>query len=173
MSEREEEQRLEDMSEDSKQSLNDLMFANKCLNILTEFKSFVDSIFDKIKDNLEENDFSKYNELNDKVNEVYKNERYYSPIVGQNIDVNNGFNRSVCNGSIEESQSYKEEADSHSILIKQELCDNSYGDQSDECMDQSIDNDNSLSNGSLEDMLCERKTTALREKSKSIFRRNL
>ena len=159
MSEREEEQCLEDMSEDSKQSLNDLMFANKCLNILIEFKSFVDSIFDKIKDNLEENDFSKYNELNDKVNEVYKSERYYSPIVGQNIDVNNGFNRSVFNGSIEESQSYKEEADSHSILIKQELCDNSYCLQLDECMDQSMDNDNSLSNVSLEDMSRERGTT--------------
>ena len=71
------EEGFDEFSEATKDTFNEILFTNKCLKVLIEFKSFVDSIFDKIKHNLEENDFSKYKELNDKVNEVYEDQQYY------------------------------------------------------------------------------------------------
>ena len=52
-----------DLKEENKRLLNELLFADKCLKCLTEFKSFVDLVINKINNYLEENDILKYREF--------------------------------------------------------------------------------------------------------------
>ena len=63
---------FEEINEENKRQLNDLMFANECLLKLIKFKTFVELIFDKIRYNLEEFDSKKYQNLNEEVNEVLR-----------------------------------------------------------------------------------------------------
>ena len=53
---------FDDLKEENERLLNELLFADKCLKYLTEFKSFVDLVINKINNYLEENDISKYRE---------------------------------------------------------------------------------------------------------------
>ena len=54
---------FDELREENRRLLNELLFAERRLKCLTEFKSFVDLIFNKINVYLEENDISKYREL--------------------------------------------------------------------------------------------------------------
>ena len=51
------------LKEENKRLLNELLFADKCLKCLIEFKSFVDLVINKINNYLEENDILKYREF--------------------------------------------------------------------------------------------------------------
>ena len=61
---------FEELSEENQRLLNELIFANKCLNIFIEFKTIVNSMFNTFKDNFSSIDSQKYEELNEKLNEV-------------------------------------------------------------------------------------------------------
>ena len=54
---------FDDLKEENNRLLNELLFADKCLKCLTEFKSFVDLVINKINNYLEENDILKYKEF--------------------------------------------------------------------------------------------------------------
>ena len=49
---------FDDLKQENKRLLKQLLFAEKCLKCLTEFKSFLDLIFNKFNNNLENNDIS-------------------------------------------------------------------------------------------------------------------
>ena len=51
---------------------NELLFANKCIKTLITFKSFVDFISDKFKNNLNSNEWQKFEKLRKDVEEVLK-----------------------------------------------------------------------------------------------------
>ena len=53
---------LEKLKQENERLLNKLIFANNCLKYSIEFISFVDLIFNKIKNKIGENDISKYKE---------------------------------------------------------------------------------------------------------------
>ena len=61
---------FEELSEENKRLLNYMTFANECILKLIDLKTFIELIFNKIKDNLEECDSQKYKQLNDETNEV-------------------------------------------------------------------------------------------------------
>ena len=63
---------FEELSEENKRLLNELMFANKCLNILIRFKTFIDLNCDKLKTNLDSNECQKFEELSEDIEEVMK-----------------------------------------------------------------------------------------------------
>ena len=63
---------FEELSEENKRLLNELMFANKCLNILITYKTFIDFISDKFKNNLDLNECQKFEKLNKDIDEVLK-----------------------------------------------------------------------------------------------------
>ena len=54
---------FDDLKEENKRLLYELLFADKCLKCLTEFKSFVDLVINKINNYLEVNDILKYREF--------------------------------------------------------------------------------------------------------------
>ena len=54
---------FDELKEENKRLLNELLFADKYLKYLTEFKLFVDLVINKINNSLEENDISKYREF--------------------------------------------------------------------------------------------------------------
>ena len=54
---------FDELRDENRRHLNELLFVEKCLKCLTEFKSFVDLIFNKIDVYLEENEISKYREF--------------------------------------------------------------------------------------------------------------
>ena len=54
---------FDDLRQENKRLLNELLFADKCLKCLTEFKTFVDLVINKIDNYLEVNDISKYREF--------------------------------------------------------------------------------------------------------------
>ena len=54
---------FDELKEENKRYLNELLFADKCLKCLTEFKSFVDLVINKINNYLEVNDILKYREF--------------------------------------------------------------------------------------------------------------
>ena len=43
---------FEELTEENQRLLNELVFANKCLNIFIEIKTFVNSMFNTFKNNL-------------------------------------------------------------------------------------------------------------------------
>ena len=61
---------FDELNEENTRLLNDLNFANECLIKLINLKTFVELIFQKIRNNLEEYESQKYLELNNIVNEV-------------------------------------------------------------------------------------------------------
>ena len=54
---------FDDLKEENRRLLNELLFADKCLKCLTKFKSFVDLVINKINNNLDDKDISKYREF--------------------------------------------------------------------------------------------------------------
>ena len=54
---------FDELTEENRRLLNELLFAERRLKCLTEFKSFVNLIFNKINVYLVENDISKYREF--------------------------------------------------------------------------------------------------------------
>ena len=61
---------LEELNEENKRLFNELLFADKCLKVLIEFKSFVELNSNQFKRNLEENNKQLYEELCEKVKQV-------------------------------------------------------------------------------------------------------
>ena len=59
-----------DLNDVNKRYLNELIFADKCLKCLIEFKAFVDLIFNKIHYYLETNEISRFKKLNSKFKEI-------------------------------------------------------------------------------------------------------
>ena len=53
---------LENLKQENERILNKLIFANNCLKYSIEFILFVDSVFNKVNNYLEDNDILKYNE---------------------------------------------------------------------------------------------------------------
>ena len=51
---------LENLKQQNESLFNNLIFANKCLKYSIEFISFVDLIFKKVDDHIEEKDISKF-----------------------------------------------------------------------------------------------------------------
>ena len=62
---------LEELSEENNRLLNELLIANKCLKMFTQYKTFVDST--KLQQILETNELEKYRELNENVIQMMKN----------------------------------------------------------------------------------------------------
>src|SRR6266516_3856348 len=61
-----------DLIKENKRLSKELLFANQCLNVLIEFKTFVDSVLESILEhNLNENQCKKYKQLNKRVFEVF------------------------------------------------------------------------------------------------------
>jgi uncharacterized Zn-finger protein len=68
---------LEELSEENKRLFNELLFANKCLKLFTEFKAFLDCLIsNKIDDNFDENQCKIYRELNVKMTKIINDFRY-------------------------------------------------------------------------------------------------
>ena len=63
---------LEELKEENNRLLNELLFANKCLTILCEFKIFVDLISIKFKENLKSNETKKFRQLSEKVDQTIR-----------------------------------------------------------------------------------------------------
>ena len=63
---------FQELSEENNRLLNELTFADKCLKIFIEFKSFVDFISIKFKHNLETNESQKYDKLSEKLSQVLR-----------------------------------------------------------------------------------------------------
>ena len=61
---------FEELREENNRLLNELLFANNCIEMFIEFKSFVDLNSIKFKVNLETNDLQKYEELSEKLNQI-------------------------------------------------------------------------------------------------------
>ena len=59
-----------ELFDENERLLNELMFANKCLNVLITFKTFVDFISNKIKSNLDSNESKKFEKLSEEVKQV-------------------------------------------------------------------------------------------------------
>ena len=68
---------LEELNEENKRLFNQLLFADKCLKVLIEFKTFVELNSNRFKLNLEENNKQKYEELSEKVKEVLDEKSNY------------------------------------------------------------------------------------------------
>ena len=66
---------LEELNEENKRLFNELLFADKCLKILIEFKSFVELNSNQFKLNLDENNKQLYEELSEKVKQVLDEKR--------------------------------------------------------------------------------------------------
>ena len=77
---------FEELSEENKRLLNELMFANKCLNVLIRFKTFIDFIFNKIETNLDSNNCQKFKELRKEVEDIFEEKE---KITNQNIKEEN------------------------------------------------------------------------------------
>ena len=73
---------LEELSEENNRLLNELLFANKCLKVLSQFKTFIDFHSKQFKSVLNENNFKEFEELNQKLNEIV-------------IKINNKFNEEI------------------------------------------------------------------------------
>ena len=61
---------FDELLDENKRLLNELLFSNKCINLFIEFKSFIDSISLKLKPILVSNELIKYNELCNKYEEI-------------------------------------------------------------------------------------------------------
>ena len=61
---------FDELIDENKRLLNELLFSNKCINLFIEFKSFIDSISLKLKPILVSNELIKYNELCNKYEEI-------------------------------------------------------------------------------------------------------
>ena len=61
---------FDEISEENKRLLKELIIAKKCLTILIQFKAFIDSISTKFKVNLDSNELKEYEELNENVNQI-------------------------------------------------------------------------------------------------------
>ena len=66
---------LEELNEENKRLFEELLFANKCLKVLNEFKSFVEFNSNQFKLNLEENNKQLYEKLSEKVKQVLDEKR--------------------------------------------------------------------------------------------------
>ena len=81
---------FDELFNENKRLLNELLFADKCLKCLTEFKSFVNLVINKINNYLEANDMSKYREFVLRYEEIMKGEyEFYQFII---FIFNNVFN---------------------------------------------------------------------------------
>ena len=69
---------LEELNEENKRLFNELLFADKCLKVLIEFKTFVELNSNLFELNLDENNKQLYEELAEKVNRVLDENTYYS-----------------------------------------------------------------------------------------------
>ena len=61
---------FDELIDENRRLLNELLFSNKCINLFIEFKSFIDSISLKLKPILVSNELIKYNELCNKYEEL-------------------------------------------------------------------------------------------------------
>ena len=61
---------LEELSEENNRLLNELLFANKCLKVLSQFKTFIDLISKKLIQSLDKNQCKIYHSLNENVSQV-------------------------------------------------------------------------------------------------------
>ena len=79
---------FEQLKEENKKLLNELMFANKCLIKLIEFKSFIELIFQKISNNLEVNECQRYELLTQDIDNTFGDRRI--------CELNDEYIRSMC-----------------------------------------------------------------------------
>ena len=63
---------LVELKEENNRLLNELLFANKCLTILCEYKIFVDLISIKFKENLKSSELEKFRQLSEKVDQTIR-----------------------------------------------------------------------------------------------------
>ena len=61
---------FDELTQENNRLFDELIFADKCLTILLEFKTFIELNSDNFKLNLEENNLQKYEDLCEKVNKV-------------------------------------------------------------------------------------------------------
>ena len=64
---------------------NELLFANKCIETLITFKSFVDLISDKLKNNLNSNEWQKFEKLQKDVEEVFNSKDEFIEQMGSKL----------------------------------------------------------------------------------------
>ena len=69
---------LEELNEENKRLFNQLLFADKYLKVLIEFKAFVELNSNQFKLNLEKNNKQIYEELSENVKQVSDEKTYYS-----------------------------------------------------------------------------------------------
>ena len=68
---------LEELNEENKRLFNQLLFADKCLKVLNEFKNFVELNSNQFKLNLEESNKQLYEELSENVKQVLDEKNNY------------------------------------------------------------------------------------------------
>ena len=68
---------LEELNEENKRLFNELLFANKCLKVLNEFKNFVELNSNQFKLNLDESNKQLYEELSENVKQVLNAKSYH------------------------------------------------------------------------------------------------
>ena len=78
---------LEELKEENDRLLKELLIANKCLKMFTQYKTFVEST--KLQQILDSNELLKYQELNENVNQMMKN---YDNESDRHFDGSNGDN---------------------------------------------------------------------------------
>ena len=61
---------FDDLLTENQRLLNQLVFADKCLNVLNKFKTFVDLVFNNYKIDFNSNDSQNYKTLKEEVEEV-------------------------------------------------------------------------------------------------------
>ena len=79
---------FDQLFDENKRLINELLFAKKCLKILLEFKTFVDFISIKFKTILESNETKKFEKLSEKVDEEIKRAKRFQrrPEFTENVD---------------------------------------------------------------------------------------
>ena len=75
---------LEELNEENNRLFNELLFADKCLKVLIEFKSFVELNSNQFKQNLDENNKQIYEELCENFKQVLDEKSYYSMKLNEN-----------------------------------------------------------------------------------------
>ena len=62
---------LEELIDENKRLLNDLLFANNCLKKFIEFKSFIEIIFNRVNNYLKPNDRKRFKDLNNDIQKTF------------------------------------------------------------------------------------------------------
>ena len=112
---------IEELVEENRRQFKELLFADKCLDVMTEFKSFIDFISIQFINHLESEVWKKFEQLSAKVDNICDIKK---------LVVNNGvLSKELLKSVIQETSKLLQNNPNKDILLKQLLVDNSTGDE--------------------------------------------